>query len=91
MTPEEGIKFLALFLFLGGSFWVINPFFRALARRLEGKTTDLQALEQVRDELLGEVDGLRQEVSQLSERLEFTERMLAKQQAEPPRVGPGAR
>ncbi|HEX4560288.1 MAG TPA: hypothetical protein VH113_00535, partial [Gemmatimonadales bacterium] len=74
-----------------GSFWVINPFFRALARRLEGKTTDLQALEQVRDELLGEVDGLRQEVSQLSERLEFTERMLAKQQAEPPRVGPGAR
>jgi len=90
MTPEEGIKFLALFLFMGGCFWVVNPFFRALARKLEGKTTDVRALEQMRDELLGEVDGLRQDLSQLSERLDFAERMLAKQQ-EPPRVGPGAR
>ena len=90
MTPEEGIKFLALFLFMGGCFWLLNPFFRALAKKLEGKTTDVRALEQMRDELLGEVDGLRQDVSQLSERLDFTERMLAKQQ-EPPRVGPGAR
>jgi len=90
MTPEEGIKFLALFLFMGGCFWLLNPFFRALARKLEGKTTDVRALEQMRDELLGEVDGLRQDLSQLSERLDFAERMLAKQQ-EPPRVGPGAR
>jgi len=90
MSPEESVKFLALFLFMGGSFWVVAPFFRALARRLEGKTTDLQAVEQVRDDLLGELDGLRQEVAQLSERLEFTERMLAKQQ-DPSRVGPGAR
>jgi hypothetical protein len=90
MSPEEGVKFLALFLFMGGCFWLLNPFFRALARKLEGKTTDVRALEQVRDELLGEVDGLRQDLAQLSERLDFTERMLAKQQ-EQPRVGPGAR
>ena len=90
MSPDEGIKFLLLFLFMGGCFWVVNPFFRALARKLEGKTTDVRALEQVRDELLGEVDGLRQDVAQLSERLDFTERMLAKQQ-DPSRLGPGAR
>jgi hypothetical protein len=90
MSPEEGLKFLALFLFMGGCFWLLNPFFRALGKKLEGKTTDVRALEQMRDELLGEVDGLRQDIAQLSERLDFTERMLAKQQ-EQPRVGPGAR
>lgn len=90
MTPEEGIKFLALFLFMGGCFWLLNPFFRALARKLEGKTTDVRAVEQVRDELLGEVDTLRQEVAQLSERLDFTERMLAKQQ-QPSQLGPGVK
>ena len=90
MTPEEGIKFLALFLFMGGCFWLLNPFFRALARKLEGKTTDVRAVEQVRDELLGEVDTLRQEVTQLSERLDFTERMLAKQQ-QPSQLGPGVK
>jgi hypothetical protein len=90
MSPEEAAKFLALFLFMGGCFWVLNPFFRALAKKLEGKTTDVRALEQVREELLGEVDALRQDVAQLGERLDFAERMLAKQQ-EQPRVGPGAR
>ena len=91
MSPEEGIKFLALFFFMGGCFWILNPFFRALARKLEGKTTDVRALEQVRDELLGEVDALRQDVAQIGERLDFTERMLAKQQQDPARIGPGAK
>ena len=92
MTPEEGIKFLFLFLMLGGAVWVLRPIGKAIARKLEGQAgADARALEQTRDELLGEVDGLRQDVAQLSERLDFTERMLAKQQAEPPRVGPGAR
>ena len=93
MTPEEGIKFLFLFLGLVGSVWILRPIGKAIARKLEGQAgADARALEQVRDELLGEVDGLRQDVAQLSERLDFTERMLAKQQPlEQPRVGPGAR
>lgn len=91
MTPEEGIKFLLLFLMLGGAVWVLRPIGKAIARKLEGQAgADARALEQMRDELLGEVDGLRQDVAQLSERLDFTERMLAKQ-TEPPRVGPAAR
>ncbi|HEU5467216.1 MAG TPA: hypothetical protein VI159_05930 [Gemmatimonadales bacterium] len=91
MTPEEGIKFLFLFLMLGGAVWVLRPIGKAIARKLEGQAgADARALEQMRDELLGEVDGLRQDVAQLSERLDFTERMLAKQ-TEQPRVGPGAR
>ena len=91
MTPEEGIKMLFLFLMLGGAVWVLRPIGKAIARKLEGQAgADARALEQMRDELLGEVDGLRQDVAQLSERLDFTERMLAKQ-TEQPRVGPGAR
>lgn len=91
MTPEEGIKFLFLFLMLGGAVWVLRPIGKAIARKLEGQAgADARALEQTRDELLGEVDGLRQDVAQLSERLDFTERMLAKQ-TEQPRVGPAAR
>jgi hypothetical protein len=91
MPPEEGLKFLFLFFFLGGGFWILHPFFRALARKLEGKTMDTHALEQMREEMLGEMDGLRQDVAQLSERLDFTERMLAKQQQDSARIGPGAK
>jgi hypothetical protein len=35
------------------------------------------------------MDALRQDVAQLGERVDFTERVLAKQR-EDPRVGPGA-
>lgn len=92
MPPEEGIKFLFLFLMLGGAVWVLRPIGLAIARKLEGQAgADARAVEHLRDELLGEVDGLRQDVAQLSERLDFTERMLAKQQTEQPRVGPGVR
>ena len=91
MTLEEGIKFLFLLLGLAGSVWILRPVGRAIARKIEGQAvTDARALETMRDELLGEMDGLRQDVAQLSERLDFTERMLAKQQPDP-RLGSGSR
>lgn len=92
MPPEEGVKFLFLFMMLAGAVWILRPVGKALARKIEGAAApEGRALEQMRDELLTEVDGVRQDLAQLSERLDFTERMLAKQQAEQPRVGPGAR
>lgn len=92
MSPEEGVKFLFLFLLLGGAVWVLRPIGKAIARKLEGQAgADVRAFEQTREEMLGEMDGLRQEVAQLSERLDFTERMLAKQQTEQSKIGPGAR
>lgn len=91
MSPEEGIKFLFLFMALAGSVWILRPVGRAIAKKIEGSgSAGPHQVDQMRDELLGEMDGLRQDVAQLSERLDFTERMLAKQQ-EQPRVGPGAR
>lgn len=94
MSPDEGVRFLFLFMALAGAVWILRPVGKALARKLEGHRDEPHGgeLEQVRNELLGEVDVLRQDVAQLSERLDFTERLLAKQQqAEQPRVGPGAR
>jgi hypothetical protein len=60
---------------------ILWPIMRALARRLEGKGTvdlglksDIEHLHQ----RLGEVDVLQARVSELEERLDFTERMLAR-------------
>ena len=92
MSPEDGLKFMALFFLLGGTFWILRPVGKAIAKKIEGSAApEGRALEQMRDELLTEVDGLRQDVAQLSERLDFTERMLAKQTSAPSRIGPEAR
>jgi uncharacterized SAM-binding protein YcdF (DUF218 family) len=59
-------------------FW---PIARALARRLEGRPGLTPALQQDLEEMhhrLGEVDGLQQRVSELEERLDFAERLLAR-------------
>jgi hypothetical protein len=62
---------------IGGFFlWMISlsPVGRAYAQRLKGGATDHE-----RDELRGEVAALRIEVAELAERVDFTERLLAKQ------------
>jgi hypothetical protein len=61
------------FIFGGGTLFLlsISPVGRALADRLRG-----QAPPVADPELLAEVDALRQEVAELHERVDFTERML---------------
>jgi hypothetical protein len=69
----EGL-FAITFIFGGGTLFLlsISPVGRALADRLRGRSA-----EPVQDpELLAEVDALRQEVAELHERVDFTERML---------------
>lgn len=68
----EGILAI-IFIFGGGTLFLlsVSPVGRALAERLRGRT------ELGRDpELLAEVDALRQEVAELHERVDFTERIL---------------
>jgi hypothetical protein len=63
---------------------ILWPVMRALGRRLEGKGTADAALRGEVEQLqhrLGEVDLLQQRISELEERLDFTERMLARGQA----------
>jgi hypothetical protein len=60
---------------------ILWPIMRAFARRLEGKGNIDAALGAEVEQLhtrLAEVDALRQEVAELHERVDFTERILLK-------------
>ncbi len=72
----EGVLAIT-FIFGGGTLFLlsISPIGKALAERIRS-----HGAVPTRDhELLAEVDALRQEVSELHERVDFTERLLAKQ------------
>jgi hypothetical protein len=75
----EGV--IALFIpiiAVGGFFlWAIStsPVGKAYAQRIKGHTVEGNT-----DELRQELSALRQEVAELAERVDFTERLLAKQQ-----------
>lgn len=87
------------FIFGGGTLFLlaISPIGRALAERIRRPAgaalpEDVRAeLDELRSELSGEMQQMRSEVSELSERMDFAERLLAQQrQAEripPPRAG----
>ena len=62
------------FIFGGGTLFLlsISPVGKALADRLRGQVPPVHD-----PELLAEVDALRQEVADLQERVDFTERMLS--------------
>jgi hypothetical protein len=66
----EGIL-AVIFIFGGGTLFLlsISPVGKALADRLRGHTAH-------DPELLAEVDALRQELAELQERVDFTERVL---------------
>jgi Tfp pilus assembly protein PilO len=67
---------------------ILWPIVRALARRLEGKGTvdaGLKADVEHLHQRLGEVDALQARLGELEERVDFTERLLAKNR-EPDRL-----
>lgn len=77
--PSEGIAFLTALSIVGGCI-LLYPLVRALAERIRGRADsgvrdELQAL---REDLLGEIQQARRELGDLGERVDFTERLLAK-------------
>src|SRR2546422_4504593 len=79
---------LAIVLIFGGGtlfLLAISPVGRAIAERIRrpgggALPEDVRGeLDELRSELTGEVHQLRTEVSELSERMDFAERLLAKQ------------
>jgi hypothetical protein len=83
---DGGPPAIVMIVFLGllATTIVLWPVMRAFARRLEGKGGADPALHAEIEQLqhrLGEVDGLQQRVAELEERIDFTERMLARAQA----------
>ena len=74
------IKLIALFFVFGGGFWVLRPLAAAIAKRIAGEhrppsVTDARE----REAMAAEVQQLRQEMAELQERVDFAERMLAKE------------
>ena len=81
----EGILAIT-FIFGGGTLFLLSlsPVGKAIAERIRSHgTVPMQD-----PELLAEVDALRREVSELGERVDFTERLLMQQQ-ERAQVGRG--
>lgn len=85
---------MIVFLTLLAATVILWPVMRALARRLDGKTATDPALQADVEQLqhrLAEVDVLQQRVAELEERIDFTERMLARAQAPAALPGEGPR
>jgi hypothetical protein len=81
----EGVLAIT-FIFGGGTLFLLalSPVGKALAERIRG-----QGGRAAQDpELLAEVDALRSEVSELHERMDFAERLLA-QRSDQGKVGAG--
>jgi hypothetical protein len=84
MSGEEAV--VAVFFFTG-TFLVLRPLAAALAKRIGGEAHPSHPPE-VDEAVQSELQRLRDDVDQLAERLDFTERLLAKQR-EVPRIGKG--
>ncbi len=64
----------------------LGPIGRALARRIEGRPVDHSGFLELR-ERLADLERAQSHVTELEERLDFAERLLA-QRSEPARLGP---
>lgn len=76
MSPGEAAAFVMIF---GGGFWVIRPVAAAIAKRIAGEHRRPGIETAERDELLQELQQVREELTELAERMDFAERLLAKQ------------
>ncbi len=78
--PDEAVFFLIVFTLVGFTILAF-PLVRAFAERIRpradaGVKDELQGL---RDDVLTELRDMRREIAELGERVDFTERLLAKQ------------
>lgn len=77
--PEEVVFLFVLSII--GSTLLLFPLVRALADRIRTKNVDAglkEELQILREDLLAEIQQARREIGDLGERIDFTERLLAK-------------
>jgi len=85
MNPPEVVALLAV---VGGFVFVLRPLVGAIAKRIGGEHRRPGLDPADRDEILNEIQAMRQELSELAERVDFTERLLARHQQDAlPRQG----
>ena len=77
--PREAVAFL-MFVTMVGGFVLLYPLVRALAERLRPRPeAGKEELLGLREEVVQELQQMRREVAEFGERMDFTERLLAKQ------------
>ena len=89
---ESIVDVLAVTLIFGGGslfLLAISPVGRAIADRIRGRGAGMpkdlaRQIEESQMALLDEIEALRQEVSEVQERLDFTERLLVRGREAPP-------
>jgi hypothetical protein len=79
MNPPEVVALLAV---VAGFVFIIRPVVGAIAKRIAGEHRSPGLERAERDEILNELQAVRQELTELAER-GFTERLLARQQQMP--------
>jgi len=91
-VPQEVFILFTITLVGGFSVILLWPFMRALAERIRprGATAGTERLQAEQDALAQELVQTRHDVAELQERLDFAERLLAKQQ-DPARIAPPPR
>ncbi len=77
--PPEGVAFLFTISIVGGVV-LLFPVVRALAERIRGRADGgvREEIQMLREDLLAEIQQTRREIGDLGERIDFTERLLAK-------------
>jgi hypothetical protein len=75
-SPAELLALVAFFALVGFGALVLGPIGRAFAERLRRKGIEPAINSAELDALRDEVAGLRQQVGELAERQDFTERLL---------------
>ena len=90
--PQEVFILFSITLVGGFSVILLWPFMRALAERIRprGAAAGTERLQAEQDALAQELVQTRHDVAELQERLDFAERLLAKQQ-DPARIAPPPR
>ena len=77
--PPEGVAFLFTISIIGGVV-LLFPVVRALAERIGGRADAgvREEIQMLREDLLAEIQQTRREIGDWGERVDFTERLLAK-------------
>ena len=81
----------AVFMSMGAGVWLLTPVVRALAERIKPRPPAVDAgAEAFRDEVLDELQQVRREMAELGDRMDFAERLLARQRDQGALPKPGA-
>jgi hypothetical protein len=75
VNPGEVFALVAV---VGGFVFVLRPVVSAIAKRIAGEHRKPGLEPAERDEILSELQHVREELAELAERMDFAERLLAK-------------